>query len=188
MILHLDMRILLLDLAGKLGKEGRTSDSCHILETDLVATILYDLVHHTHVIFNGMDRRIGDRKRHLRDHTSFLCIFDTETKVPVVIQTAERTRYVSTLCMFNLIHKLTHISRNRVHAESVKASLEHMSLDAGLMEWSRPFAYSLVWILSEEKVHLLECTSIGLDTVEAAHIDDGRSHFLQLCDSRNIFS
>ena len=63
-----------------------------------------------------------------------------------------------------------------------------MCLNAGLMKWCCPLTYSLVRILSKQKIDLFESPSIGLHPVKASHIDDGRSHLLQLIDSRNIFS
>ena len=61
-----------------------------------------------------------------------------------------------------------------------------MGLYAGSMEWRSPFADGLVGIFSKEEVDLFKCTAIGLDTVEASHVYDGRSHLFQLIDSRHI--
>ena len=91
MVLYLYMRILLLYLACQLCEESRASDSGHVLETDLVTTVLHDVVNHTHIIFYGMNRRIGDREGHLGDHATLLGILDAQTEVPVVIQATERT-------------------------------------------------------------------------------------------------
>ena len=63
-----------------------------------------------------------------------------------------------------------------------------MGLDAGLVERSSPSADGHVRVLSEEEIHLFECSSIGLDPVEASHINDGRSHFFKLVNPRDIFS
>ena len=91
MILYLDVRIFLLDGAGEFPEHCRASDTGHILEADFIAAVFYDLVHHSHIIFYRMDRRVGDGKRHLGYHASFLGIFYRKPEVPVVIQSAERT-------------------------------------------------------------------------------------------------
>ena len=181
------MRIFLLYLACQFRKECRTTYTGHILETYLVATVFDHMVHNSHIVFDGMDRRICDRERHLRNHACLLCILDAETQVPVVVQSAERTGDVGSLRFLDLIHEFTHISRNRIHTESIETTLKHMCLDTCRMERCGPFAHCPVGILAEQKVHLLECATIGFDTVEASHIDDCRSDFLQLSDSRYIF-
>ena len=91
MVLYVYMRILLLYLACQLSEESRASDSGHVLKTDLVATVLHDVVNHSHIIFYSMNRRIGDREGHLGDHATLLGILNAQTEVPVVIQTTERT-------------------------------------------------------------------------------------------------
>ena len=106
----------------------------------------------------------------------------------MVVQAAERTRYVGSLCLLDLVHKFAHIGWNRIHTESVESSFQHMGLDSGLLEWSCPLAYGLVRIFSEKQIYLLEGTSVSLDTVKTSHIDNGRSNLLELVDSRHIFA
>ena len=188
MVLHLDMRIFLLYPGCQLSKECRASDTCHILETDLITAISDHMVYDTHIVIHGMYRRIGYRKGDLRYHACLFRILHAQTQVPVVVETAERTGNVRTLSFLHLIHELADICRNRIHTEGIESSFEHMGLDAGLMEWGSPFTDRLVRILAKEKVHLFESASIGLDTVKAAHVNDCRSDFLQLSDSRDIFA
>ena len=135
-----------------------------------------------------MDRRVCYGKGNLRDHSRLLCVLDAETEVAVIVKAAERTGNVDTLSLLDLIHKFTDVRRNRIHSQCVKAALKHMRPDTGLLERGGPLTDSLVRILSEEEVHLLESTSVGLDTVKTAHPDDRRSHFFELCDSRDVFS
>ena len=185
-ILDCNMRIFLLYLACKLGEKSRPADAGHILQAYLVASVLHDLVHDTHIIVNGVDGRICDGKSHLRDHPCLLGIFYAETEIAVIVQSTERAGYISALRLLYLIHKLTHISRHRIHAESIETTLKHMGLDTGLMERRRPLAYSLVWILAKEQIDLFERTSVGLDAIKASHFYYCRSYLLQLSDSRHI--
>ena len=55
-VLDKNMRVFLLDVACELAEEGRTADSRHILEADLVGSLFNDLVDEAHVIFNSVDR------------------------------------------------------------------------------------------------------------------------------------
>ena len=64
-VLDKNMRVFLLDVACELAEEGRTADSRHILEADLVGSIFNDLVDDAHVIFNSVDRGVGDGEGHL---------------------------------------------------------------------------------------------------------------------------
>ena len=81
--------VFLLDLTCELAKESRSADTCHVLEADLVAAVFDNLVHYAHVVFDSMDRRVGDREGHLRNHSAFLGVFDAEAEVAVVIEAAE---------------------------------------------------------------------------------------------------
>ena len=135
-----------------------------------------------------MDRGMGYGQCHLRNHAGFLGVFHRKLQIPVVVKSAERTGDVSALGFLDLEHEFPHICGNRIHPECVKSSFKHVCLDAGLVERSRPPAHGHIRILSEQEVHLLEGTSIGLDTVETSHVDNGRSHFFQLVNPRDIFA
>ena len=63
-----------------------------------------------------------------------------------------------------------------------------MGLDAGRMERRGPFTDGLVRVLSEKEIYLLEGSAVGLDTIEASHVDDCRSYFLKLGNGRYIFA
>ena len=41
-----------------------------------------------------------------------------------------------------------------------------------LVEWCSPSAYGHVRVLAEKEVYLFECAAIGLDSVEASHVND----------------
>ena len=106
----------------------------------------------------------------------------------MVVQAAERTRYVGSLCLLDLVHKFAHICRNRIHTKSVESSFQHMGLDSSLLEWCSPFTYGFVRIFSEKQIYLLKSTSVSLDTVKASHVDNCWSDLLELVDSRHIFA
>ena len=75
-VLYQNVWVFLLDVPGELAEEGRTADSRHILEADLVGSIFNYLVDDAHVIFNSVDRGVGDGEGNLRDHSAFLGEFD----------------------------------------------------------------------------------------------------------------
>ena len=55
-VLNYDMRIFLLDPGCEFGEEGWTADSSHVLKTDFIAAILYDLIDYSHEVIHGMNR------------------------------------------------------------------------------------------------------------------------------------
>ena len=149
-VLDKNMRVFLLDVACELAEEGRTADSRHILEADLVGSIFNDLVDDAHVIFNSVDRGVGDGEGNLRDHSAFLGELDGAAQVSVVVQAAEGAGDVGALLFLDLEHQFPDIRRYRVHSESVEASFKHMRLDAGLVERGCPAADGHVGVLAEK--------------------------------------
>ena len=135
-----------------------------------------------------MDRGIGDGEGHLGDHAALLCILHRKTEVPVVVESAERPRYICPLFAFHFIHQLSDISRDRIHPQRIETSFQHMCLDSGLVERGCPFADGLVRVLTEKEIHLLESTAVCLHPVETSHVDDRRSDFLKLAHCRHIFA
>ena len=77
--------ICLLYLTSKFREESRPSDSGHVLEANLIGPIFHDLADNVHVVFNGVDRRMGDAQGYLRNHSGLLGIFDAEPEVAVVV-------------------------------------------------------------------------------------------------------
>ncbi len=106
----------------------------------------------------------------------------------MVVQTAERAGDVSTLSLLDLEHEFADIGRYRIHPQGVEATLKHVGLDAGLVERGRPLADRNIRVLPVEEVHLLESSAVGLHTVEASHIDDGRSHPDKLVHTGLVFA
>ena len=132
--------------------------------------------------------RICDTERDLGYHAAFLGQYYRVFQVAVVIEAAERAGDIGALFGLHLIHKGPDISWYGIHAEGVEASLKHVRLDADLVERCGPGSYGLVGILSEEEVHLLERSSVGLDPVEAAHLYNNRRNLHQLVNPGDIFS
>ena len=187
-VLNLDVRILVLDSLYESSQESRTSDTCHILEADFVCTILYNLVNHAHIVLYGMDRGVGDTKSCLCNHSGFLGMDYGTLEVAVVVQSAEGTHNVGSLSLLDLCHQCSHVIWHREHSQCVQTSFKHVGLDTGLVERSGPFPDSLVRILSEKEVHLLEGTTVGFNSVEASHVDDNRCNLLKHSYFRHIFA
>ena len=106
----------------------------------------------------------------------------------MVVEAAERAGDVGALLFLDFEHQFPDIGRNRVHSEGVEASFKHMRLDAGLVERGGPAADGHVRVFAEKEVHLLERAAVGLDAVEAAHINDGRCHLDKLVHAGNVLA
>ena len=135
-----------------------------------------------------MDRGVGDAEGCLRNHAAFDRILDGGDDVVGIVQTVEDTGDVDTLGVLDLVHKLAHVNRAGIHAEGVQAAVEHVGLDAGLVEGFRKGADGLVRILAIEELDLFERTTVRFHTVEATHVDDYRSYFLELVDAGGVFA
>ena len=92
------------------------------------------------------------------------------------------------LFLFHLEHEFPHIQRYRIHPQGIQTPFKHVRLDSGLVERCSPCTDSLVGILSEEQIHLFECSSVCFDTVEAPHVNDCRGYFYKLVNPGNVFS
>ena len=187
-VLHLDMGMTFLDFSHQASQRGGTSDASHILEGDFVGTVFHQLVHQAHIVFHRVNLGVGDAQGGLGNHTGFLGVFDREFQIAVVVQSAERTHDVHTLCLFDFRHQLTDVGRDAVHTEAVQRAFEHVTLDTGLVELLGPGTYCLVGVLAVHQVHLFESASVGLHTGEAAHVDDDGSNLGQLVNAGLIFS
>ena len=173
---------------GQLAQESRTSNTSHILQTDLVTSGIDQLLSHFRVILHGMDWRIGDAKTTLRDHATIVCIFDGRDDVTGIVQTTERTGDISTLFLLNHVEEFADICRNRAHTKSVQRAVQHVCLNTSLMERLGPLADCLIRILSVKEVHLLKSTTICFYSVEAAHLHDYGRYFHQLVDAWYILT
>ena len=90
--------------------------------------------------------------------------------------------------MFYLVHQLAHVHRAGVHAERVEAAVEHVRLDASLVERLRKGPDGLVRVLAIEKLDLFERTTVRFNAVEATHVDDYWGYFFELVNTGGIFA
>ncbi len=178
MILNDDIGVLGLDRLCQGTQQGGLTDTCHILQADFLSTSLNHLVGNIGIILNGVHGRCGDTKRSLRCHACSLSPFHRRDDVTNVVQAAENTGDINTLCMLYLILKFTNIIGYRIHAERVQTAVEHVSLNTHLIEWLTESTYGSVGVLASQQVHLLKGSTIGLHTIENAHVDDGRGNTL----------
>ena len=187
-VLHLDMGIFLFDIPNQFTQEGWTADAGHVFEADLVGAVFHHFVHDAHVVFHRVDGGVGDGQGYLGNHAAFLGPFHRAAEVARIVEAAEGTGDIGSLFFLDHEHQVAHVLRNGIHAQGVQTAFQHVGLDAGFVEGGRPAAYRHVRILAEEEVNLLESAAVGLDAVETAHVDDGRSHFYQLIHAGNVFS
>ena len=82
--------------------------------------------------------------------------------------------------MLHLIHQGTHIVGHRIHTQGVQTTVEHMRLDAYLVERLTEGTHSQVGVLACHQVHLLKGAAIGFHSGKTAHIDNRRGNTLQL--------
>lgn len=87
---------------------------------------------------------------------------------------------VDALGVLHLILQAADVGRDGEHAQRVQAAVEHVGLDADLVERFGKRADGLVRILTVEKVYLLKGAAVRLNTREAAHLDDDRRNTFQL--------
>ena len=123
-----------------------------------------------------MHRTGGDTKRSLWYHACSLGPLDRGDDVTSVIQTTEDTRDVHTLGLLHLIHQLADVVGNRIHAQGIKTTVQHVGLDAYLIEGLTEGTNGQIRILASHEVDLFESATIGFYTGETSHInDDGRN-------------
>ena len=180
MILDDDVGVLGLDVLHQQAEEVGASDACHVLEADFGCAGLDELVGDVGIIDDGMDGRVGDAERGLRNHACLLGVVDAGDDVAHVVQAAEDAGDVGSLGLLYLIHQTSDVGRHGVHAQGVQAAVEHVRLDAGLVQGGGKGADGLVGVLAIEQVHLFEGASVGLYAGEAAHLDDDGGDACQL--------
>ena len=152
----------------------RTTDTGHVLQTDLLRTAFDQLLSKVDIILSRVHFRIGDTHRCLCGHTRLFRPFDRRNDVTRIIETAENTGDIRTLRVLYFVHELAHICRHRVHAQCVQTTIQHMGLDTCLVERLTERTNGLVRVLSVQQVHLLTRTAVGLHTVKTTHVDDHR--------------
>ena len=188
MVLNRNLGIFLLDIRNDIAQGARTANAGHVFDANLIRTQLDQFIGHLRVILHRMHRRVGDAQRALRDHARSLRILDRGSDVAHIVQTAERTGNVGALRLLDLIEQLAHIIGHRAHAQTIQRTIQHVRLDARLVERLRPLANRLIRILSKQQINLLKASAIGLYTGKAAHLNNGRSHTGKLIDRWDIFT
>ena len=187
-ILENDAGVFLFDSRNNFAQHSGATDTCHILETDFLCTALDELLGKIDVILHGMHLGIGDTHRGLGSHT---CLFRPtygRNDIAGVVETAENTGDVHALCVLHFVHQLAHVGRHWVHTEGVQTAVEHVGLDTDLVERLGEGANRLIGVLAIEEVHLLTGTTVGLHTVETAHIDDNGCNLCQLVFAWNVLA
>ena len=84
------------------------------------------------------------------------------------------------MCMLHLVHELSHIVGYGIHSEGVESTVEHVCLNADLVERLTESSHSIVRVFTSQEVHLLESSSISLHSRKAAHFDNDRRNTLKL--------
>ena len=172
--------MLLLDAACQFAEEDRLADTGHVLQAEFFCTGGNLLVGQLAVVFDGVDRGGGDAERTLRCHAALLRPLQCRGDVADVVQTVEKTGDVHALRVLHTVHHRTHVVRNRIHTEGIQTAVEHMGLDAGLVQDPGVGTDGLVGILTGEEVHLLEGAAVCFYTCETAHLDEDRRNTYQL--------
>ena len=180
LILDDHLGVLVLDGLGQLAEHGGLSDSCHVLEADFGCAGLYQLIGYLAIVFHGMHGRGGDTQGGLWCHAGLESPFDTGYDVTGVVQSAEDTGDVDALCVLHLVLQSAHVVGHGIHAEGVEATVEHVGLDAHLVERLTEGSHSEIGVLARHQIHLLKGTTIGFHSGETAHVDDNGGNTLQL--------
>lgn len=127
-----------------------------------------------------MHGRSGNTERGLRCHAGSLGPLDAGDNVSGIIQSAENTGDIHSLSMLHLILQLTYIIGHRIHTQGIESAVQHVRLDAYLIERLAESAHGRIRILSCQQVHLFKGTAICLHTIKASHIDNGWGNTFQL--------
>ena len=179
-ILDDNLRIFLLDHLRQLAQESRLTDTCHIFQTDFLSTGFNHLVGDVHVVLQRVNRRGGDTERSLWCHTCLFCPLDAGDDVAHIVQTVEDTGDINTLSVLHLIHQGTNIIGHRIHTQCIQTAIQHVRLDASLVERLTESTNGIVGVLACQQVYLLEGSTIGFYTGKTAHFDNNGSNALQL--------
>ena len=187
-ILDDNIRMLGLDALGEGAQQSRLSDTSHILQADFLSTSSNHLVGNGAIVLNGMHGAGGDTQRSLRNHASSLGPLDRGDDITGVVQTTEDTGDVHTLSLLDFVHQLAHIVGHGIHTKGVQATIQHVGLNAHLVEGFTESTNGQVGVLACHEVHLLESTTIGFHTSKASHVNNHWSNALQLVLTRLKFA
>ena len=119
-ILYDYFRVFCLDHCAKFAKHCRLSHACHIFKAYFGSTCLYEFVGNGTVIFCSVNGRSCNAESGLRSHSCIESIVYARYYVAHVVQSAEYTGNVNALCVFHLVHELSHICRNGEHTQCVE--------------------------------------------------------------------
>ena len=180
MVLDDNLRVLLLYAFGELSQQGGLSDACHVLEADLFCASFYELVGNVVVVVKGVYGRGGDAERALRSHACLLGPLDGGDDVPHVVETVEDAGDVGSLCVLHLVHKGADVIGHGVHSQGIETAVEHVGLDANLVERLAECPHGIVGVLAGKQVHLLEGSTVGLYAGKTSHVYYYGSDALQL--------
>jgi len=174
--------------SSQLSQHARATNSCHVFQTDFGSTGFDKLVGNGCIILHCVNGRESDAKSCLRNHACCKCILNRRNDVSDFIQPTEDTGDIYSLSFFNLIHQFTYVGRNRVHAQAVKTTIKHVSLNACFIKKFSKLTNCFIRIFSVKQVHLFKSSSIRLYAGKTTHLDDQWSNTYQLIYTRLILS
>ena len=163
-ILYDYFRVFCLDHCAKFAKHCRLSHACHIFKAYFGSTCLYEFVGNGTVIFCSVNGRSCNAESGLRSHSCIESIVYARYYVAHVVQSAEYTGNVNALCVFYLVHELSHICRNGEHTQCIESAIKHVCFYSRFVEWFGESSYSLVGVFSVEKVDLFKCSAVCFHT------------------------
>ena len=82
--------------------------------------------------------------------------------------------------MLYTIHHRTNIVRNRIHTQSIQATIKHVSLNTCLMQNLGVSTNSLIRVLTSQQINLFEGSTIGFYTRKTTHLNKERGYTYQL--------
>ena len=179
-ILDDDVGIFRLDHLRELAQKCRLTDARHVFQADFLGSGGNHLVGNRHVVVERVDGRCRDAERGLRRHSGLFRPANRGNDVARVVKSVENTRNIHALRVFHLVHQRPDVVGHGIHAQRIQAAVEHVGLDAHLVERLAEGSHGVVRILASQQVHLLEGSAIGFHTGKAAHLDNHRSNALQL--------
>ena len=95
-----------------------------------------------------------------------------------MLRTSFRPQKIRVMSVPFFVHQAAHIGGHGEHTQGVETTVEHVGLDTCLVEGLGKGAHGLVGVLAIEQIDLLEGTTIGFYSAEAAHFDNhGRDTF-----------
>ena len=188
MILYNNIRMCCFNGFHNFTQHFRTTDTSHILQADFLSTARNQLFRKIDIIFHRMNRRIGNTHSSLCNHASFLCPFDGRYNVARIVQSTENTGNIHALCFFHFIHQLPYVGRNRIHSQSIETSIQHVCLNARLIEEFCESTHRLIGVFTIKQVHLFRSTTISFHTSKTPHINNGGCYLCQLVFAWDIFA